>query len=569
MFVEYYTWSFPHKTVHRLFSRGWQLRGPAPDKREYGIETTGDKGSYRRWFDCARPEDLHKFVQHPRFGKLNVGAMFDKRPSLRWKCPSGSEPKPEQKEFVVDIDMDDYDYLGVSKNDLEACDAAFAVVAVGLEVVSDVLRTQFGFEHILPVYSGRRGAHLWVCDKRACLLPDGARKAIVDFFKPGSKVDQSGRRTFKWLLHYPAFGGVENPMQKQGVFSRIVYKFFRGPGVKARSRGGLGLLDAGIDRSKFLKMVDERLHDSLIVEVRSAASGLDALVAVERALRDKPRDVKAWLVPRFCEAICTLCWPRVDEAVSTHMNHTLKAPFSVHPGTQRVSMPILGKNYLWEFDPSIEAPLASAEMPASFATVVALTEQFIDNVAESATERWEPPDLTKLEPSPKRMRYDVTVGTSDDGTPVLSETKRLAWSVDRMLILWTDTKGVAHFEIATHSYEPRPCIVIPAHHYPPFKRARIHIDKFKEAVVQAMAAARTDLYTAFVVHSWPQIVIVNADVTDEVEATRRAHARFERLRERLAEGAAVEEARVDWGLLALERFAVDKLWNFLEELRST
>lgn len=562
----YYMRAFPYKTVHRLFARAWQQDGPGADKREYGVETTGAKGCYRRWFDCAREEDLQKFVLHPQFGKLNVGAMFDKRPGLRWKCPSGSEPKPIQKEFVVDVDMDDYEYLGLKKTDIEACDAAFAIVGVGLEVVIDVLRKQFGFQHILPVYSGRRGAHLWVCDKRACLMTDPQRKAIIDFLKPGQKTHASGRKTFKWLLQYPSFGSPENPMQKQGLFSRIVYKFFRTVAVKPRSRGGLGLLDSGFDRSSFLKMIDDRLSHDMETSVRSAPTGLDALILVENTLRQKPVDIKAWLVPRFCEAICTLCWPRVDEAVSTHMNHTLKAPFSVHPGTGRVSVPILDKSSLWQFDPSIESPMASDQMPASFATAVQQTDEFITKLMESETEQWQPPDLTKLEPPPKRMRYDVTVGTSNDGTPILSEHTRVAWVVTRSLSVYVDDDGTAHFEMSTRSYAPSAAIVIPAHQYPPFA-GTCSLERVVEYTLSAIATARDEPNTAYSIYSWQQIVVVDPDVTREGDALKKANARFERLRERLAEGCSLGEAKVSWGEIALARFVTDVLWPFVEELR--
>lgn len=39
----------------------------------------------------------------------------------------------------------------------------------------------FGFSHLLWVYSGRRGVHCWVCDKEAIELSQAARCAIVDY----------------------------------------------------------------------------------------------------------------------------------------------------------------------------------------------------------------------------------------------------------------------------------------------------------------------------------------------------------------------------------------------------
>ena len=39
----------------------------------------------------------------------------------------------------------------------------------------------FGFQSILWVYSGRRGVHCWVCDKRARQLSQEGRTAIAEY----------------------------------------------------------------------------------------------------------------------------------------------------------------------------------------------------------------------------------------------------------------------------------------------------------------------------------------------------------------------------------------------------
>jgi singapore isolate B (sub-type 7) whole genome shotgun sequence assembly, scaffold_3 len=61
------------------------------------------------------------------------------------------------------------------------CPKCWKFMTNAMVVLKDVLTNEFGFKHILFVYSGRRGVHIWVCDHRARRLTDSQRKAIVDY----------------------------------------------------------------------------------------------------------------------------------------------------------------------------------------------------------------------------------------------------------------------------------------------------------------------------------------------------------------------------------------------------
>ena len=54
-------------------------------------------------------------------------------------------------------------------------------MTISIKIIDQILRNDFGFQHLLWVYSGRRGVHCWICDDRARKLSADARKALVSY----------------------------------------------------------------------------------------------------------------------------------------------------------------------------------------------------------------------------------------------------------------------------------------------------------------------------------------------------------------------------------------------------
>ena len=59
-----------------------------------------------------------------------------------------------------------------------------------------MLPEDFGFKHIFWVYSGRRGIHCWVCDKKARDLTNEARSAVVEHLSCEMGNENSGSKVY-------------------------------------------------------------------------------------------------------------------------------------------------------------------------------------------------------------------------------------------------------------------------------------------------------------------------------------------------------------------------------------
>jgi len=91
--------------------------------------------------------------------------------------------QPLKRELVFDIDMTDYDSIRTCCSGKGICRRCWGFIAAAVTVLDKTLREDFGFNHILWVYSGRRGIHCWVSDREAMDLTDDQRKSVMGYLE--------------------------------------------------------------------------------------------------------------------------------------------------------------------------------------------------------------------------------------------------------------------------------------------------------------------------------------------------------------------------------------------------
>lgn len=267
--------------------------------------------------------------------------------------------KPVSRELVFDIDMTDYDEIRTCCSGKGICKRCWAFIAVAVEVLDATLRQDFGFKHLLWVYSGRRGIHCWISDDEACSLSDEARKSLtgwLDVVKGSAnqvkKVDAGPINAHGRTLHPSlrrAIGGegeasgplkrafVSTILEDQDCFKQKSHSDTLLELLPASEADAIGRLRAKWEKEPFRSSTNKWTD---IMEQASRAG-------------DKKRNA-IWK-PCLEDVILQYTYPRIDLEVSKHLNHLLKSPFVIHPGTGRVCVPLDPAN-IWAFDPTDGCP---------------------------------------------------------------------------------------------------------------------------------------------------------------------------------------------------------------------
>ena len=109
--------------------------------------------------------------------KVDAGAIWNQTPE------KDSKGKTVEREFIFDFDMNDYDDVRTCCSGKKVCLKCWKMLIIATEILELTLTEDFDFHKIMYVFSGGRGLHIWVCDKRARELKDPVRRSMVDYLE--------------------------------------------------------------------------------------------------------------------------------------------------------------------------------------------------------------------------------------------------------------------------------------------------------------------------------------------------------------------------------------------------
>jgi DNA primase small subunit len=291
--------------------------------REMSFTLPGD--IYVRYISYLTKESLKNDLITKLPVKIDIGAVYNAPPSMHASVQNFA---PVHKELVFDIDMTDYDDIRTCCSGAAVCTKCWVLMSAAIKVVHDILTKDFGFQHILWIFSGRRGVHCWICDTRARKLTHDQRAAIVDFLSvyqgkekkvslTDKQIHPSLQRAYTTLLPY-----FEDMLDSQGWFA-----------TNERTE-------------KILDFFPEGIRDELRFD-NEDADGIQKWGELQAKVRKHlDRQGRKWTLAigqtrtALMRIVFAHVYPRLDVNVSKHLNHLLKSPFCVHPKTGKICIPM-------------------------------------------------------------------------------------------------------------------------------------------------------------------------------------------------------------------------------------
>lgn len=317
-------------------------------RREFCFTLDGD--IFVRYQSFKDRQEMQAAIRDRCPAKIDIGPVYNVDPQRRAAYAASNGFTPQERELVFDIDLTDYDDVRTCGKEGHICTKCWPLMAAAVAILDRGLKEDFGFQHVLFVYSGRRGVHAWVCDERARKLTDEQRAAVANYFAVYKGQEKGVAKLATGMEDHPAIAKAyqilrrafedrilpQQALLEDPVHQEAILAYLPSEAVRAEIRRKWQY--SGTADNEILSMIRwDALLRVVDAEVAALKKGKDNRGA--RALEKGLKDI-----------IFAYAYPRLDMEVSKKMNHLLKAPFCVHPKTGKVCVPIDPAD-AWEFDP--------------------------------------------------------------------------------------------------------------------------------------------------------------------------------------------------------------------------
>lgn len=279
---------------------------------------------------------------------------------------------PIGKELVMEIDLNDYDWLGIDKTQQGLLDRYFSIVQFGILLLRDLLSEMSGFVHTLAWYSGRRGAALAVLDDRAFKLSNEGRKTISGLFVPSGWGAEKLRD----------FAGALPADQLEEVHARTAA--FADKHFDEWAEADSDNFREALRRLAEAAALPTEAHLCCCVQNTLATSSRCVWTDIKMTLSQTVQGGGGFLRALLFAAM----FPRIDIAVSTDTAHLLKGPFSPHADTGRICC-VFDPDVA--FLPRICPTVHSLALASTSATAVARVQRsasILERVVENVPPPW-------------------------------------------------------------------------------------------------------------------------------------------------------------------------------------
>lgn len=327
----YYDRVLPFKPIFQWLSHSPKATADFT-MREFAFEFR--LGAYQRYNSFTSVDDFKKNVVNLNPTRFEVGAVYLVNPKERRNLPKLAM-KPLLKELVFDIDLTDYDDIRTCCSKTDICTKCWKFIKVASAVVTDALKEDFGFNNILWVFSGRRGAHCWVSDERARNLDETARKSIVEYLDVlSTKSHKMGRTLLS--LKKPFHPHVERLFEMLAKNFEDVILVDQDPwGTHNGEWRQTDEMLSFLPDQTLRNTLREKWEEPGYLLSRAKWNSINDIA--QKTLKSQAQ--VAQLNDAKKEIIVYYMYPRLDVEVSKQMIHLLKSPFCIHPGTGNVCVP--------------------------------------------------------------------------------------------------------------------------------------------------------------------------------------------------------------------------------------